>query len=108
MYGVSPEFSMRIAKVESNFNPNAYSYTKDGGLFQLNTKYHKFHNPDWIFDKEINTHRAMNLLSKFKKICKFNKENYAALCYNMGKSRVLSLKNPEKQTYLKKLTLVWR
>lgn len=107
-HGVDPETAIRIAKLESNFNPKALSKTKDGGLFQLNTRYHKFHNPDWIFDENINTYIAIQTLSKFKKICKYKSNYQFVLCYNMGLRGASKLKNPDGQTYIKKLTLVWK
>lgn len=108
LHGVDAGTAIQVARLESNFNPKAFSKTKDGGLFQLNTRYHKFHNPDWIFNESINTYKAIATLSKFKKTCKHKLNYQFVLCYNMGLRGASKLKNPEKQTYLKKLTLVWK
>jgi hypothetical protein len=108
LYGVDSDLAIKLAKIESNFNPKAMSKTKDGGLFQLNTRYHKFHNPNWIFDIEINSHRAMKTLANLKTKCNLKFKNHFVLCYNMGTRGASKLKNPNNQTYIKKLTSVWK
>jgi hypothetical protein len=106
-YGIDSNLATRIAKLESNFNPKAFSKTNDGGLFQLNTRYHRFHNLEWIFNEEINIHKAILTLSLLKDKCKHKINNQFILCYNMGIVGASKIKNPENQTYFKKTTLVW-
>lgn len=108
LHGIEPKLSIQMAKVESNFNPKAFSHTKDGGLFQLNTRFYKFHNPEWIFDPYINTYKAIQTITKLKEKCRFKLNNQFVLCYNMGVKGASKLKHPENQTYLKKLTFVWK
>lgn len=106
--GIDPSVSFQLAKVESGLNPNAYSKTQDGGLFQLNSKYYRFHNPKWIFRPETNIALAMHTLSKFRKNCKHKLNNTYILCYNLGNRGASKIKNPLSQTYYKKNNLIWR
>lgn len=89
-------------------NPNAVSKTNDGGLFQLNAKYHKFHNPKWVFDPQINSAIALKKLQILKNKCFHKKNERYLLCYNMGNAGAKKIKNPDKQTYLKKMNILWR
>jgi soluble lytic murein transglycosylase-like protein len=101
--GVEPDLALSIAKVESSLNPKAVSSTMDGGLFQLNKQYYKFHNPNWLFDVEINTALALHTLGKLKEEC-FHKANKTfVLCYNLGRTGASRIKFPEKHRYYKKV-----
>lgn len=62
----------RVAKCESNYNPNAVSPTNDHGLFQINAMWNKpgHHDPvaDWIgrnwhrrYDPVVNTIMARKI-----------------------------------------------
>lgn len=108
LYGINPDVSFQMARVESNMNPRAYSRTKDGGLFQLNTRYYKFHDTSWIFHPATNTALAMNALSGFKNKCFHKTHNYYVLCYNMGMKGARKIKNPITQNYIKKMNILWR
>jgi len=106
--GIDTTMSFQIARLESNMNPLAISKTNDGGLFQLNQKVYRFHNPDWRFKIDINTALAMNTLSKLKTKCSHKIKNGYVLCYNLGISGAKKIKNPITHTYYKKLNLMWR
>lgn len=106
--GIDPSLSFQMARVESNMNPLALSRTNDGGLFQLNRGVHKFHNASWIFNPTVNTAIAMSTLSKLKTNCAHKIKNSYVICYNVGVYGAKKIKNPFKQTYYKKMSLVWR
>jgi soluble lytic murein transglycosylase-like protein len=106
--GIDPSLSFQMARIESNMNPLALSRTDDGGLFQLNRKVHKFHNGNWIFNSTTNTAIAMNVLGKLKTTCKHKAKNSYVICYNIGVYGAGKIKNPFKQTYYRKMNLVWR
>ena len=108
IYGIDPTLSFQMARVESNMNPKAFSNTKDGGLFQLNSNYYKFHNTSWIFNTETNTALAMKRLSILKNECSHKMNNYYLLCYNMGIKGAKKIKHPKNQSYIKKMNLLWR
>ena len=97
-----------MARVESNMNPSALSRTNDGGLFQLNRKVYKFHNINWVFNPITNTAIAMNTLRKLKTKCNHKIKNSYVVCYNVGVHGATKIKDPFKQTYYKKMNLVWR
>ncbi len=106
--GIDPSLSFQMARVESNMNPFAISRTNDGGLFQLNRKVYKFHNNTWIFNANVNIAIAMNTLSKLKTTCKHKTKNSYVICYNIGVRGARKINNPFKQTYYKKMNLIWR
>lgn len=106
--GLDVNLSFKIAKIESNMNPMAISKTNDKGLYQLNSKYYKFHNPQMVFNPETNTALALHTLNKLKKDCKHVKNNTFVLCYNLGIKGASKIKQPLKQTYYKKITSIWR
>lgn len=104
--GIEPSVAFQMARVESNMNFNAVSRTGDGGLFQLNKRYYKFHNNQWMFDPSINTSLAMKLLGDLKLKCKHKLNNSYIVCYNMGERGASKIKNPENQSYYKKFFLL--
>jgi len=105
--GIDPYISFKMAKIESNMNHMAISRTNDGGLFQLNRNYYKFHNPKWIFIPETNISIALNTLGNLKKNCKYKKDNLYVLCYNRGMRGVYKITKPTNQIYYKKFNLMW-
>jgi soluble lytic murein transglycosylase-like protein len=108
LYGIDPALTYRMATIESSLNPKALSKTGDGGILQLNRKYHKFHNPDLIFNYETNISLALKTLQELKTKCKHTLNNSYILCYNLGVRGASKIKNPFNQTYYKKTKLVWR
>lgn len=106
--GVNPAIAFKIARIESGMNPRAESSTNDKGLFQLNTKYYKFHNPEWVFKPNVNTGIALNTLGKLKKQC-HHKDNFTyVLCYNLGMDGAKKIKYPRKHPYYRKVSSFWR
>lgn len=108
MYGIDQQLAFKMAHVESNMNPLAVSRTNDGGLYQLNSKYFKFHNETWRYSIETNTALAMSHLSKLKQTCKFKVEKSYVVCYNLGVSGAKKIKNPFNQTYMKKMNILYK
>jgi soluble lytic murein transglycosylase-like protein len=106
--GIDPYISFKMAKIESNMDHNAISRTNDGGLFQLNRRYYKFHNPKWIFSPETNIPIALNTLGFLKKSCKHHKDNLYVLCYNRGLKGASKVKNPLKDMYYRKFNIIWK
>jgi soluble lytic murein transglycosylase-like protein len=107
-YGLNSDLSFQVARIESNMNPLALSKTNDGGLFQLNRKYYKFHNPALIFDINYNIPIALHTLKNLKDTCKHKLDNTYVLCYNMGITGAKKIKYPLKHSYYKKTNLIWR
>jgi soluble lytic murein transglycosylase-like protein len=107
-YGINSDLSFQIARLESNMNPVAFSKTNDGGLYQLNTKYHKFHNPALIFDINYNIPIALYTLKNLRDTCKHKIDNTYVLCYNMGITGAKKIKYPLKHPYYRKTSLIWR
>lgn len=101
--GIEPSLAMKMAKVESNMNPNAISKTEDGGLFQLNRKAHKFHHEQWRYSPITNTAIAMNVLGKLRLSCKHKLRNAYVLCYNRGKAGAAKVKSPFNDPYYLKV-----
>ncbi len=108
MYGIDVNLATSMAYIESRFDPKADSKTGDGGLFQLNKKYYKFHNPKWVYDPQINATIAMKTLQDLKQTCFHKLQKTYVLCYNLGKAGAKKIKFPHNQTYYKKLNYVWR
>jgi len=106
--GIDPSLAMRMAKIESNMNPNAISRTGDGGLFQLNRVAHKFHYDHWRFIPVISTSIAMNFLGKLKTTCKHKAHNSYVLCYNLGRYGASKIKYPYKHPYYLKFNPVYQ
>lgn len=106
--GIDPYISFKMAKIESSMNPTAISKTNDGGLFQLNRNFYRFHNPKWIFIPETNIAIALHTLGKLKGKCKHTKDNLYVLCYNRGITGAYKIKKPLEQAYYKKFNLLWK
>lgn len=106
--GIEPTLSFQIAKLESGMNPKAISKTGDGGLFQLNERFYKFHNPDWTYIPETNMAIALKTLKELKNKCKHKLHNTYIICYNLGVTGGSKIKNPYTQTYYKKSNIIWR
>lgn len=106
--GIDPALSFQIAKIESNMNPLAVSKTDDGGLFQLNRKYFKFHNPNLIFDPTLNISIALNYLRFLKRKCKYKDNNTYVLCYNLGLNGASKINFPYKHSYYRKMNILRR
>jgi soluble lytic murein transglycosylase-like protein len=106
--GINPSLAMRMAKIESNMNPNAVSHTGDGGLFQLNDRAHKFHNPEWRYIPVTNTSKAMYVLGKLRNSCKHKDNNSFVLCYNLGRYGASKIKHPYKHPYYRKFSQVYQ
>ena len=106
--GIDTGLAFQIAKTESNMNPNAMSKTQDGGLYQLNSRVHRFHNESWRFHPTINMGIALKSLAELKEKCTHKSYNTYVLCYNMGTKGARKIKFPLKQTYYKKMNLLWR
>jgi soluble lytic murein transglycosylase-like protein len=106
--GIDTSLAFQMARVESNMNPNAISLTQDGGLYQLNRNSYRFHNEKWRFQPVTNMAIALNYLSKLKEKCTHKSYNSYIICYNMGIRGASKIKFPLKQTYYKKMNLLWR
>lgn len=67
IYNLEPSLLASIIKVESNYNPYAVSYNRNGtidrGLCQLNEKTFPDIRPDEFFDPEINIQNGAKFLS---------------------------------------------
>jgi soluble lytic murein transglycosylase-like protein len=106
--GIEPSLAFKMAHIESGMNPLAKSSTSDGGLFQLNSRSHKFHNEQWRYRIDTNTAIAMSTLSVLKDKCKHRVLNQFVLCYNSGVSGASKIRNPKKAQYYQKVTSLWR
>ena len=94
-----------VAKVESNFNPNAINYnrnSKDYGLFQLNNSYRNWSTSDF-FDIEKNTKEGIRYLKEMLEL--FDGDVLKAIAaYNAGPGRVINNKIPEStERYITKI-----
>lgn len=91
-YKIPLNVAMALAQIESNFDPFAVSPTNDFGLYQVNSKYHKFDRAR-IFLPEYNIDIA------FKILCDFYKQSgswpVAVALYNRGANYEQS-KHPQK------------
>ncbi len=106
--GIDPSLALKLARIESGMNPHAKSSTSDGGLFQLNSRSHKFHNEQWRYRVDTNTAVAMSTLAYLKQKCKHRLLNQFVLCYNRGIVGAARIKNPNKTQYYQKVTSLWR
>lgn len=106
--GIEPSLAFKLARIESGMNPLAKSSTSDGGLFQLNTRSHMFHNEQWRYRVDTNTAIAMSFLGKLKNTCKHKTDNTFVLCYNRGLTGAKKVKNVYKDPYYKKVVSLWR
>jgi soluble lytic murein transglycosylase-like protein len=106
--GIDTSLAFQMARVESNMNPNAVSRTEDGGLYQLNRNSHRFHNEKWRFQPVTNMAIAMNYLAKLKEKCTHKSYNSYIICYNVGTQGARKIKFPFKQSYYRKMNILWR
>lgn len=106
--GIDPSLALKLARIESGMSPSAKSSTSDGGLFQLNSRSHKFHNEQWRYRVDTNTAIAMRTLAYLKNKCKHRALNQFVLCYNRGVVGAARVKNPNKIRYYQKVTSPWR
>jgi soluble lytic murein transglycosylase-like protein len=106
--GIDPDLSFKIARVESNMNPNAISKTGDGGIFQLNNRYYRFHNPNWVFVPHTNIALALKTLGTLKNKCIHRDRDSFVICYNVGLSGAKKIKRPMLNNYYVKIKSLWR
>jgi soluble lytic murein transglycosylase-like protein len=106
--GLDPSLSFKIARIESNMNPNAISKTNDGGIFQLNSRYYRFHNPAWVFLPHTNIALALKTLGTLKNKCPHRVEESFVICYNLGVSGAKKIKRPFANNYYVKVKSMWR
>jgi soluble lytic murein transglycosylase-like protein len=84
--GVDPALLVAIAKVESNFNPEAIGKShKERGLMQLHPKYF----PKANFKPNENMNMAANYLKELEKTCKSRGLKWYT-CYNTGPNKQLA------------------
>lgn len=108
MNGIDQNLAFQMARIESGMNPYAISKTNDGGLFQLNRKYYRFHNPNMVFQPDTNVALAMNTLRNLKNKCKHKMNNSFILCYNLGIQGAGKIKFPFRHEYYRKVNSLWR
>lgn len=106
--GIDPNLAFKIARIESNMNPNAISKTNDGGIFQLNNRYYRFHNPSWVFLPHTNIALALRTLGTLKNKCSHTEQDSFVICYNLGVSGAKKIKRPFKNNYYVKIKSMWR
>lgn len=104
-YNVPPEYAKAIAKIESNYNPNAVSTAGAKGVFQLMDNTAKMYGVQNSFNPEQNINAGVkhfsNLLAQND-----NDVNKALAAYNAGQGVVNKYGGvppfPETQNYVKK------
>lgn len=102
-YGIDPQLSLAVAKVESSLNPKAIGPLGEIGLFQLRPEYFKKYTINQLFDPRINIKLGIKHIYEKKKICK-HQDNYSyILCYNLGEGGASRVKHPKKFPYYKKI-----
>lgn len=106
--GIDPSLAFKLARIESGMNPAAKSSTSDGGLFQLNSRAHRFHNEQWRYRADTNTAIAMSTLAELKQKCKHRVLNQFVICYNKGIAGASKITNPRKTQYYQKVVSLWR
>lgn len=109
---IEPVVIFSIIKVESEWNPLAYSSSHDSGLMQLNTKYIPYFIKSYgDKDKKYNPKKSSfdNVeigIKHFKTLLDMFKGDYiqAIIAYNAGATAVKSSKIPRSSvSYLKKV-----
>lgn len=103
IYGVNPQTSLAVAKIESNFNPNAISETNDYGVFQLNEKSFPEYTKEQLLEPKLNIIIGIKYLAKMQKECNHKFNNQWLVCYNFGVKNSRKVKYPEKWPYVVKI-----
>lgn len=86
---------LAIARVESDFRPNAIGKAKEQGLWQLHPKYFKLH------DFSIKT-QVKAAVKHYKYLTKTCPDVSVALAWNLGCGGARKIKNPKQFGYYKK------
>ncbi len=88
-YGINPKLLYAVAKVESDFNPDAINYDGDGsydyGVMQINTVWYRVIKPYWNYlaNPCYNIEMGAWILKSCYK--RYYKTVNALECYNSGK-----------------------
>lgn len=106
-YGIEPELTQAIIKVESNGNHRAIGLKGEVGLMQIRPEFSKFSKEE-LFNIETNIKEGLRILSEAKLRCK-HKENYTfVVCFNGGVGLGKKIKHPTKFPYYSKVMLAMR
>ena len=95
--------SLSIAKVESNFNPNAIGKLGEIGLYQLRPEFVSDYSKEELFNIENNISIGIRKLKEVKNNCYFKDKLNWLICYNYGYTNSKSVKYPEQFPYIKKV-----
>lgn len=103
VYNMDPVLSLAVVQVESNFNPNAESPTKDLGLFQLNPESFKHYSREQLLDTETNIKLGVQYLAQMKAECVHREGITWLTCYNYGTQNAKRVKQPNLFPYVRKV-----
>ena len=99
-YEIDPYLVLAIIEVESSYNPRAVGGAGEYGLMQLHPKYHRLRAP---FSIKENIWRGVAYLKECRARTRRALGKYFYVCYNLGPSRSLALKYPDKFPYARKV-----
>ena len=106
MVGVDHKIALAVAKVESQFNPNAVSEDKeDLGVFQLRAKFYPEYSRKELLNPHTNIIMGLLTLKQMRKQCPHKLNGSWTICYNRGIAGAKNVKHPENDTYVKRVKL---
>lgn len=98
-----PTVAIAVARVESNFNPNAIGAIGEIGLYQLRPEYLTETERKNLHKPSVQIMLGIARLKKEKDGCYHKKDLTYLVCYNYGRTNALKVKHPDKFSYVKKV-----
>lgn len=98
--GVDPSIALTVAKMESNFNPDAVGGLHEMGLFQLNPSSFKQYTRKQLLNPKLNARLAIRYLKEVKEHCIHKEDINWLVCYNYGYKNAEKVKYPHLFPYV--------
>jgi membrane-bound lytic murein transglycosylase MltF len=102
IYNIDPNLVHAIVRVESSYNYKAIGKLGERGLMQIRPEYTTVEKYKLFIPRE-NIKNGIEILVKMKKICEPRLGKAWPICFNLGPSKALKIRNPEQFSYYKKI-----
>jgi len=96
---VDPVIALAVAKVESDFNPNAVGSVGEIGVYQLRPEFHDVKKGDVKHNVKV----GVRYLKRMEAVCREKYKDAWYVCYNTGPNRTKPVRAPYEFPYTKKV-----
>lgn len=104
LLGFDADIALAVAKVESNYNPNAIGKLGEIGVFQIRPEFYPSYTIENLKDESSNIVLGIKKLKEERRLCPLKTSDLDFLiCYNRGRSGALKVSDPSQDRYLNKV-----